>query len=394
MAFVFLAAGLWAFSSHGAICDELCHYYEGIEQILRGNFVTPACFSTFPGYHLASAGVMKVLGLTTLFHARIVTSLWGLALALVAYAGARERSQGERLTRALLVFTMPLIAPYYFLTYTDTFAVLLSLAAFVAFDRKSDIAATALGAAAVYTRQTQVVWLGFFILMAFMDEGVGSREALKRATKRSAGFFLILALFGAWALHHGGFSVGVPDVHPNFKLTLGNIWFFLGLLPLVFLPYVFESASRLLSQLRRRWTGWIVAIPVLYTLFVLTFRVDHQFNAIVPEFFASFLHNQILHWSVQNHVTETLSFIPVLLGVWLLWDWPFREARFRWILPLYFALLSQQWLIEQRYYMPLFAFLVLTRKTTDPLTERTQLVWQVVLSALAVWGMARDIFLL
>jgi len=208
------------------VSDEYCHFWLNIRTLIEGSWKREECLTTFLGYHFATATLMSFLGLKDINEARALNGFWGIASALLALAYFKDSGWTVRWLRALQIFTFLLLISYYFVVYTDVFSSLLVMAAFASFEIGARQASGILQLFAVLTRQTQIIWSVFLVLLQCLRHKAVTFKALLKVLKETWVSIFVIAAFGIWVLFSGSLAVGDKNMHPSFKLQLGNVWFF------------------------------------------------------------------------------------------------------------------------------------------------------------------------
>ncbi|HKW44074.1 MAG TPA: hypothetical protein VJN22_00370, partial [Candidatus Eremiobacteraceae bacterium] len=154
-------------SLHGTTRGDELYHYAQIHLFRHGDFrVLDYYLTTIPGYHLAVAALLRLGGLDTLGAARAITALFGLAAA-AAFHSLRSRTQPGTESLATAQFlVLPVLAPFFFLVYTDVLALALVLWATVATMRGKHVLSALAISAALLVRQSDVVWAGFLAALA------------------------------------------------------------------------------------------------------------------------------------------------------------------------------------------------------------------------------------
>ncbi len=197
-----LYAAAIVFSLHGTErTDELYHYAQ-VYLFRHGEFrVLGYYLTTIPGYHAAVAALLWVSGLDSLAAARAITALFGLAAA-AAFHSLRARAQPgtESLATAQFI-VLPVLAPFFFLVYTDVLALALVLWATVATTRRKHVLSALIVSAALLVRQSDVVWAGFLAALAVWPHVRQPRSIEPRELARLFVPYLlpVIAFLAFWA---------------------------------------------------------------------------------------------------------------------------------------------------------------------------------------------------
>ena len=374
-----------AFSSHGAErTDELYHYAQ-IHLFRHGEFrVLDYYLTTIPGYHAAVAALLWISGLDSLAAARAITALFGL-VAAAAFHSLRARTQpgGESLATAQF-FVLPVLAPFFFLVYTDVLALALVLWATVATTRGKHLVSALIVTAALLVRQSDVVWAGFLAALAIWPH-VRERRSfeLREVAHLFAPYLLPVVAFLAFWAWNGSISLSrvQAGAHPAMTFHLANVLLALVvaglLLPLQSLLGLrdFAAASR-----KRQW---LLAIPPLvFAAVYFGFHADNPYNTALPDFY---LHNGLAQAISSQTGWRLLAAAVAVLSVCGLAPTRLKPAAAFWLYPITAFALAAEWLVETRYLIVPFALWLAFREQRSKAVEYATLaLW----AALAVWIIA------
>jgi alpha-1,2-glucosyltransferase len=387
-----LASGWFLFTVRPIYADEYCHFKEAILPIVEARWLGhPECVLTLPTYHFLTAGLMKLLSWHSLLEARAANAFWAFSLLWLAFSWRQNDTRWFRWFKSLQLGFFPLLMPYFFLTYTDTLSLLVVLLSLYLHEGNWRKSSAFIHLISVAVRQTQIIWLMFCLVWDLR------RFASDRETRFGSGQkfivvllrwiwpeLVVLAIFGAVVMWLGRLTVSSGLSHPSFVLRLENVWLFFALLPVLFLPYLLNSIPRLVERMRQEWLGMALVVAALGFLFSFTWHVDHPFNN-PGQFDVLFIHNWAVEAISQNLWLRISTFVAIILGIWLLIDWPFLKSEHRWFIPFGLLMLALHWLIETRYQLPLLAFLLLQRRASSRSLELAQFFYQLVFSFAIFW---------
>lgn len=272
--------------AHGPLCDESGHVGV-ITHFAEDRPGWPSNLTTPPGYQFFA--LVLGGGQPSLTAARLTSTLFGL-LALAAFAGAWRRLHARPAGPATLLFALlPIFQPFTGLAYNDVTALAFLLCAVWAqLAGRLPTAALALGAACL-VRQTNLVWVPFFILWEILRQpppAATSRwhHAVTTTFNRMRGHVILLGLAAAIFLYAGRFTPGTAnsnDLRPNpaaftfaalLVVTLG--------LP-VWLAHLRPAVAGFTAAARRRPAFaalWLTAAAVIVGLVAATYTNPHGWN--------------------------------------------------------------------------------------------------------------------
>ncbi|MEO6687661.1 MAG: hypothetical protein ABIS07_15570, partial [Dokdonella sp.] len=242
-----------ALSFAGATRGDEVYHYAQIQLFLHGEWrVLDQYLTTIPGYHAVVALTLRVVGLESLGAARAVNAAIGLVAAAGFLALRRRLWPGTESLATAQFLALPILAPLFFLVYTDVLALALILWAVVAMlaDRHWWSALALLGV--VLVRQNDVIWAGFVVAVAawplFRERGVAALRELLLPFSPYAIPMCAFVAFWAW---NGSISLshGQAALHP-LTLRLGNPFFILLLAGVLFPLQILAGLRDCAAQMR------------------------------------------------------------------------------------------------------------------------------------------------
>jgi alpha-1,2-glucosyltransferase len=362
--------------------DEENHLAQ-IDRYASGDLATAT--GTVGGFHAAAAAVKWATGLSRKEGIRLLVLLISGATILVFFALARSFYPHAAVVRTLQFVFFPLLFPFWFLIYTDVYALMFLLLAVLALTSDRFHAAGILMILSVTARQTYAVWMA---LLGLWTGIVNAGAPLPRLIKRSISFAAGAALFLLFVMVNDGVAVADRSSHPDMELQTENLLFMLVCFSLMFLPLVVAR----IPQIARLHPALLIVVPLAsVVLFFGTFQVDHPWNAKWQELF---LRNAMLDTMTSSTTAGLVTCAAIALAILSLCVIQLRQPAHHLIYP--FAALSVMpvWLIEQRYYIPAFALFMLFRESATPWVERTLLAVNVIMSAWLFEGIVNGRFFL
>lgn len=367
----------------GGIGDEDVHRYQ-IYWFLNGRFEIYKYVTMIPLYHATVAGLAKLTGLISLDGMRFVHMLISASVVPAMYRLVGCFYPQEAISRTLLLLFIPFFFPLFFLTYTDP----LSLAVILFFIErawnKHYITAGIVAFVAVLVRQTNIIWIGFTVLAVVLQIAQSSTSDfrwrlffdryalfnlnfLKTVIKPCLTFVPVIIAFIIFVFINGGVAVGDADQH-QISLNLSNLYFFMLVAFVLFLPLNIEQVPAIARLLRRHlWV--LLLLGAIFYIYYVTFGHPHKYNSTALSFYR---HNLILHYVCDFVTGRVLAFIPIAwMGLTLTTMLISDRNRHLIGLMLIFALFSfvPLPLIEQRYYMVTLALLLVLRPSISRLSS-------------------------
>lgn len=285
-ALTLLWGALYAGFAHGPLCDESGHVGV-ITHFAENRPGWPPSLTTPPGYQFFA--LVLGGGQPSLAAARLTGTLFGL-LALAAFAGAWHRLHARPAGPATLLFALlPIFQPFTGLAYNDVTALAFLLCAVWAqLAGRLPTAALALGAACL-VRQTNLVWVPFFILWEILRQPAPAatpiwRHAVITTFTRMRGHVILLGLAAAILLYAGRFTPGTAnsnDLRPNpAAFTFAALLIVVLGLP-VWLAHLRPALICFTAAARRRPTFatlWLATAAVIVGIIAATYTNPHGWN--------------------------------------------------------------------------------------------------------------------
>jgi alpha-1,2-glucosyltransferase len=369
---------LVAVSDMPSYSDEVYHVPQ-IQTFCDGHRELDSAITMLPGYHVLSAALATLTGDCSQHALRRLNMLWGLAATLIAFLILRASGSRAILSRTLSFHFLPVLFPYHFLVFTDIVALVPALLAVYCMLRKSWVAAGIIGTLSIGFRQTNVAVL-LFLGMVCLAQHVRVRpllDSVVACAKQTWSCTLGLCGFALFVKLNHGVALGDRSSHA-IGVHLGNVFFAVFLAVLVALPIHVAQLRERARALRAAWL--LAALPAVYVVYMLTFKVDHPYNAI-----PNFVRNQLLMWAARGPLNKTLFFLPVALGLSSLWLTRFSRGAFWVLYPLAFLTLIPESLIEQRYAMLSVSLWMLLRRDTSPTAESLTALLNAAISGVLLW---------
>lgn len=380
----------------GRLADEWVHFGQ-VRLFAEGRYDLVEELTTIPGYHAVVAAAQRLAGSDSLGVARAVTMAFALA-AVLGFASIRRElfPREDPWLPALQLLFLPILFPFCFLLYTDIPSLALVLWTFRASLSRRYILAGTIGIAALLVRQTNVVWIVFFGLLQAIaiiradDAPMTPPRSRVLALAALWPYVLPVVVFAAYWAANGSISLSRSQVpaHPDFALHAGNLFFMLFLAGVLFLPLMPSWLSRYVNAAFKN-PLWLALPATMAGFFFLTFRVEHSYNFILPDYF---LRNGLLIY-VTGHRKAFIAFgFVVTIASCALSQIRWERQSFALLLPIGALFVSAFWLIEQRYYLIPFALLLAMRVTEAIEPERVLLLFWIPMATALLVGMLTGTF--
>lgn len=367
------------------IADEQVHFAQA-QSFASGRWEISPQLSTWPTMNFIVAVPMGALGINSLTLARAAIASSALLAVIGFYLLAAHFDQFSAGMKTAQLFTLPIVLPYCGLVYTDIPALAAIIwMTFAACKQRFTVFALA-GILAIALRQNNIVWFAAGVLLYVYVLTRGGATPFSRKMLPLA--VLCIVVGAVWALivwNQGGISLTATtqEAH-SFRLRgLPNVEFAVALGGVLFLPVLFSAKSRFVEAMQS--TRWALVFLGVLLCVGLTFLVRHPYNAS-PGIIDGFLRNRLL-FAVDHTSMRWLFAALVAASAFAFCIVQFCPAAARFKVPLYTfgacSVLPFQ-LIEQRYYLPVFALFWAFRAPVSKGLERTQLAWNVCLTIAAL----------
>lgn len=357
--------------------DESYHYRQ-IRMFHAHKLEMGKGLTTIPGYHvLLVAPTFILFDDLSLFKIRLLTFPLALLIIPVFFLLSRKISPAHHLERTLTLALLPVAFVYYPLIYTDIFSALLVLLSFYLSLKKKYHWAALISILSICVRQQNIVWHLFIWTYAYVSL-YGFSFSFKNIfsyLRSTIGFFIGIISFAIFVKINGGIAIGDKG-HHQLGLYMGNVYFFLALAGILFWPILIKKLFEWKKIFRNNffWIALISASLISLSLFFYPPEL-HKYNDS-----PRFIRNIFLTFVYAGHLK--LYTALVFLGTLSLISISFHKLRHYLIYPFTVLCLLPSWLIEQRYTIIPFLFILLFRKEEGPKTERFMQLYFLMLSAL------------
>lgn len=378
---------------HGPICDEVFHAYQ-IWHYYSGGTEFASNITVPPTYHYTMAFIIRQLG----FYSDHLTRFLNLSVSLCAlpvlYSIAARHFPAAAGIRMLQVFFAPLIFPYFFLIYTDTWT-LLAIAVTIYYSlNRSYLLAGLAGLIAILLRQDSVIWVGLAYLLICFDgisltRPLPYRQFMHNAFVRGLPMVAIFLLFIAFVIYNGGVAIGDKDAHEMSSFNISNLYFFLVCGWMLFLPMNIYNLPKILPLLKNK--NILILLLLGFFFYMGTISNPHPYNNMMFDYF---LHNGLIHLMVEFDIARILFYIPIAWMALSLAVTRLPEKRFYWLFLIIPISAVMHPLIEARYYIPAFVLINLWRPAMPPAFEMTTLAGSILIATFVLFGTAQNLFFL
>ena len=361
--------------------DESFHYAQ-IERYVAGDYSMNPAITVLGGFHVSATIFGRLIGNSTKEDIRLFVLLISGATMLLFWSLVRSFEPQASTMRTLQFVFFPLLFPFWFLIYTDVYALMWLLLAILALTRDRVHVSGILMIVSVLVRQTHIVWLAMLGLWT-----VTVAAPLRQLATRGASFGIGAGLFLLFVMVNGGVAVGDQGNHPAFVFHTENLLFMLLCFFAMFLPLILSTLPQIVRLPPALLVGVLLSSVGLY---FGTFRVDHP-NNIGLNFF---VRNALLEAMTASTSAGVVTSVAIALAVLSLCVIRLRQPVQYLIYPFAALSVMPSWLIEQRYYLPAFALFMLFRESASPRVERTLLAVNVIMAFCLFVGVTEGWFFL
>jgi alpha-1,2-glucosyltransferase len=366
--------------------DETYHHLQ-VVSFVRGNYSLN--LTTIPGYHIFASIVSRIFNQTSLPFVRGITFTISL-LSIGVFYLLSKRETNYPLTKTLQFALLPLMLPFFFLVYTDTFSALLILLSLAFVFQNRMLFAAGFGILSMLVRQNNIVWfVSLYAMYYWKTYGIKlSREAIKKELTSSWLYAIGIIGFIIFVILNKGVTLADHAYHPSFSFNLGNIYFLLFLFFFLFLPLHISNAKQILSLLKKR--AVYLSLLILFIFYLFTFQVTHPYNTTNTWY----LRNWALVFFSSTIIVKTIFFVPIALSILSLRCTQLLKKEYYILYPFTFLFLIPSWLIEQRYYIVPIILFILFKKDRSMLVEYSTIILFGIISLYFLYGIRVGMFFL
>ncbi|BAP57121.1 alpha-1,2-glucosyltransferase [Thioploca ingrica] len=383
------------------IVDEGIHYLQikFILDFFNGEqFIIHPTLTMIPGYHFVMASLSYIFDNLSVAFIRSLSTVFSYISIIIFFLLLKsEKSYPQIPVIKLIQYAFfPLIFPFFFLIYTDSFSVLLILFSWLLVLNKRYYIGGIIATASVLVRQSNLIWLIFMITYIYYENNQFkfNLAILANWIKDCWTFFLGIVFFSLFVLVNGGMIIGkgATQYYPK-SLYFGNIYFFLFLFFFLFLPLNIDNRHKIQNFIKVN--PWImIGIVAFFIFYLLTFNQlsPHNLKGEDRLIINYFLRNEILITFTSSTLFKILFFIPVVYSLLSIAITQLCKKSYYLLYP--FAILSVVpiWPIFPRYSLIPFILFILFKETNSKLIEYSTTAIYVVLSMGLFYGMLQGWF--
>jgi alpha-1,2-glucosyltransferase len=268
------------------LIDEKVHYLQ-ILKFMGADFSLDDRLTTLPGYHLLFALVGSTFHTADIGFMRFISIILASYTVLIYYKLKKVIFPSLKLADVYSFLFFPLFFPFFFLLYTDILSLALFLSSlYCGLNRRYNLSAL-LGFLNLVVRQNTIFWYLFTFSALFITHyPIINVDAFWNYLKKSWSFIVGMFIFVIFVIINKGVSNGDKSMHPEFSIHFGNVFFYLFLIGIAFLPSIIKGLT--IKELNYRH---FILTGIFFLVYYYTFNVDHPYNTESPD---RFLRNDIL----------------------------------------------------------------------------------------------------
>lgn len=374
----------------GPASDEGVHAGQ-IWQFYNRNYSVSPRLTMLPVYHHIMAFIIRQIGIYGDPLLRFQSMLVSLCVLPVYWLLAHRYFKKNSRIRVLNLFFLPLMFPFFFMIYTDIWALLaVGIVVHLVLSGKYFLSFVP-AVIAVALRQDMIIWILFAFLLTLFSgiDGFNKENAIrlyKNLLTRCVPLIIVFFGFAVFVYLNKGIAVGEKDAHhATFNLT--NVYVYLLCSWFVFFPLNVYSLKSISNWVRRPWV--LCLILIAFPIYMGTYSNTHGYNQANALFW---LHNYLLDLMTRLRWFRALLYIPIVWMLLTLLTMPWPDKRFKLLLFVIPISILLHPLVEPRYYFPAFAFLCVWRPNLPFYYELISLFVSIPLAAFITFGTATGKF--
>lgn len=345
------------------IADEMAHYGQ-ITDILENKNLFPNTCPYLPGYHWTIVGLCTLVQNSTGAVLRLLSSFLSLLCFMSFFATAKQIDKPSAVSKSWLFLFSPILFPFFFLLYTDMYAMMfVLLALWFAFKQRLWLSGL-VGILGLLVRQNNIIWLALIAGIVYFEYYYPQHQwkDVKLWISKFLFYFLAATFTIIFALWNKGFVFGDRGNH-WLSLNFGNFFFTAFLFFFLFLPLHFANAAKIYHFLKQNRLVWLILIE-LFLIYLLFYKVTHIYNTL-----GRHLHNWLV-WEMQWH--KVITFLPIAYTVLSLCVTKLQRKSFYLLYPFALLFLLTLSVIEVRYsFIPFVLFLLFKERDSERITAMT-----------------------
>lgn len=353
--------------------DELIHYQTIKDftnlKISDDTFLRDA---KFPGYAALIGVLRRILNIDSIFGTRVINFIISSFCIYVFYLISKKRDAINARIKTLQFFFFPLVFIFFFLLYTDILSLFLLLLSFYFIQNKNYSLSGIPAILSILVRQNNIIWVLFLLFLVIRE----NRGTLMKYFKSSWIYILGIFSFLAFVFINKGTTIGeVNKTYQPVSIHSENFFFFLFLSFFLFFPSIVLSFKTILKFLKNK--AVFTFIVILFIIYFVSFKADHPWNSIM---FSYYVRNDILHFILRNDLIKITFFIPMAVSIIYFLSIKLHDNYKLLFFSFGIIFLTMSWLVDPRYYIIPFTFLLLLKNGESKKIEFLTIILYMLLS--------------
>ena len=168
LSLLILLSCLFIIIKNNTLYDDEFGHFSQIKLFLEGKLEIYKGISLIPGYHLITAVIAKLTGLTSVPELRIISYSFSLLTIITFFKITQVIDPHFSFLKTFQFAFFPVLFPYLFLLYNESLSILLVLLSFYSILLKKNFLGGIFSIISVLVRQTNFVWLVFFFIYIYL----------------------------------------------------------------------------------------------------------------------------------------------------------------------------------------------------------------------------------
>lgn len=375
--------------------DEIVHF-EKIQEVFNGDYKQHHSITNIQGYHVVVGLLVKTFGEASIVSTRLVSFFLSLICILIFYLGAKKYSPNHYLQKTLEFVSLPILSIFFYVIYTDVFALLWLLLGLSFYSNKKFILALISIAISVFIRQTYIVFLAMMYAMIIFESCDYDYKKIFSTVikykKLNSVFLICLVGFILFVFYNHGIAMGDKENHQVGFNRPANIYFCLNIF---FGLNFFSIISKIKTIIKYINTNWKYIIPlfILYSFIVKkTFVLDHVFNARWA--MDGFIRMRVLYYFLDTNIGMAILILTSFISILYILSTTKLKSNNTILSIFTFIYLIPLWLVEQRYYLPFYVIYIFFKEKEKPLIVYLQIALNILVTAYLLYNIYIDKFFL
>jgi len=370
------------FQNKGNYSDETIHM-EQIQRFHNGDYTLNQGITTLPGFHYIMSFFATDNIDNSVSRVRIANMIFGIITFIIFALLAKIHYQGSDNKIFQFAF-LPILFPFWGFVYTDGIALLLTLLSLLLLLNKRYYLSGLFILLSMFIRQVNIIWAALFGIIVLSNSLTDNWEKPNKKTLLLLDlipYIIIGIAFIVFYILNDGVAVGDRWAHSGNKLFMANVYFFLFIHFICFLPMHVSNFNRICSYIKKNKI-FSISLFILFIFLAIRFNANHPYNHIFQELF---LRNKIIELIAKNGISRIVFFLIILYTVFSLLQTALMEKKYYFLYFFTVVILVPARLVEYRYYIIPICLFILFKKEATIKIERINSAYLAVLSGLSMY---------